>query len=768
LIILLIAVGALVRLAGHAETAKAQGVVGRNVLIFVADGMRAGSINPTDTPTMYALRQHGVNFTNSHALFPTFTMPNGSAIATGHAMGDTGAFSNTIVPGYQLTLPTPNFSPATGITPSITPTPFIESDPVLGDLDVHYQGNVLSEESLLSTLRRRGYNTASIGKVGPALVQDVTQGMPVGGTVPTPMTVIIDDSTGRPGGVPLLQAVANLLTSTGVGTVCPTRGANGNSGTNTTPGTTVANTDQQQYFADATTRAVLPAFAQNGSPFALVYWSRDPDGTQHNQGDSLNTLVPGINGPTSKASVRNADNNLTQIINYLAASGQLANTDIFVTADHGFGTISHSVVDVNNTLTTSWSATQSYPGVNAGFLPAGFVAIDLAHDLGLSLYDPNTPLPNATNPTSFARVDATQGQRPASGNGLIGGTGQVTPFDARIIVAANGGSDLIYLTTPDPSLLQQVVASMLGKDYVSGLFVDDIYGQVPGTLPLSAINLKGATNMPNPAVVVNFRTFSTDALNPNMTGVELADSTLQQGQGMHGSFGRHDTFNNMIATGPDFKRAFVDPNPVSNADIVPTIAFALGLTIPSRGSLVGRVATEALAGGPQQNLMSSGVLYSAPGANGTRTWVALQLLDNSRYFDAAGFPGKTVGLPVLGGTSAGETLTAGATYLGLDALGGNDTLIGGPNRVTMLGGAGADRFVIAPGNGVSTIGDFSRSEGDKIALATGLTYSSLVFQAGTGPNLGSTVIYQGRTRLIAVVVGVPPSGLFANDFVTYP
>jgi len=28
----------------------------------------------------------------------------------------------------------------------------------------------------------------------------------------------------------------------------------------------------------------------------LVFWSRDPDGTQHNQGDSLNQLVPGING----------------------------------------------------------------------------------------------------------------------------------------------------------------------------------------------------------------------------------------------------------------------------------------------------------------------------------------------------------------------------------------------------------------------------------------------------------------------------------------
>jgi len=43
----------------------------------------------------------------------------------------------------------------------------------------------------------------------------------------------------------------------------------------------------------------------------LVYWSRDPDGTQHGQGDSLNELTPGINGPTSRAAIRNADDNLS-------------------------------------------------------------------------------------------------------------------------------------------------------------------------------------------------------------------------------------------------------------------------------------------------------------------------------------------------------------------------------------------------------------------------------------------------------------------------
>ena len=70
---------------------------------------------------------------------------------------------------------------------------------------------------------------------------------------------------------------------------------------------------QQDYFAAVTTSVVLPLFKERDKPFVLVFWSRDPDGTQHNQGDSLNALVPGINGPTSLAAIRNADDDLARI-----------------------------------------------------------------------------------------------------------------------------------------------------------------------------------------------------------------------------------------------------------------------------------------------------------------------------------------------------------------------------------------------------------------------------------------------------------------------
>src|SRR5580704_15925220 len=70
-----------------------------NVVLFVPDGLRALMVDPQTAPTMASLRDQGVAFKNSHSLFPTFTTPNASAMATGHYLGDTGDFSNTVYAG---------------------------------------------------------------------------------------------------------------------------------------------------------------------------------------------------------------------------------------------------------------------------------------------------------------------------------------------------------------------------------------------------------------------------------------------------------------------------------------------------------------------------------------------------------------------------------------------------------------------------------------------------------------------------------------------
>ncbi len=636
---------------------KPQANAKRNVIIFVVDGLRPGSVNPVDAPTLYALRNKGVNFVNSHSLFPTFTTPNASAIATGHYLGDTSDFSNTLYAGYPI-FNTGNFGNLPG-----TPAPFVENDQILGDLDDHYDGNWLNEESLLQVARQNGYNTASVGKVGPVGLQDVSQLQPVGGVFVTPTTVFVDDSTGRSNGIPLSSAITAAITAAGLPTTAPDRSNgcgptdqcnNGYAGDNQHPGTTSPNTVQQQYFTDVLTKAVLPVFVQNGQPFAVLFWSRDADGTQHNQGDSLNKLIPGINGPSSRASVKNADNNLKQILDFINNDPDLAaNTDIFITADHGFATISRHEIDAQGHVSQSYSTQFVYKDltgrveVNPGFLPAGFLAIDLAHALNMPLYDPDSIITNDQNQRVYEPVDPTIGQqtptvrqRPASGNALIGASGLILDNpDAKVVVAANGGSDLVYIPDHDAARLQQVVHFLAQQDYVGALFVDDSYGPIPGTLPLSTINLAGDSLLPRPAIAIGFKTFYTPAQSSSsvlQAAVQVADSTLQEGQGMHGSFGRDNTFNNMAAFGPDFKQNFVDVSPISNADVAPTLASVMGLQLPANGKLVGRVLTEALVGGPD-SVPSNRLSVASDPDGGKSTVLYYQSVGSQLYLDTACF-----------------------------------------------------------------------------------------------------------------------------------
>jgi hypothetical protein len=114
---------------------------------------------------------------------------------------------------------------------------------------------------------------------------------------------------------------------------------------------------------------------------------------------------------------------------------------------------------------------------------------------------------------------------------------------------------------------------------------------------------------------------------------------------MHGSFSRGDTWNFMAAIGPDFKAGFVDLAPTSNADLGKTIAKLMELDVKDKGKLVGRSIDEALPGGAMPQVTQS-VIGSAPAANGLATFVNVQQVGDTKYFDAAGFPGRTVGLSV--------------------------------------------------------------------------------------------------------------------------
>lgn len=584
-----------------AGAASAQNNTPRNLILFVPDGLRGRIVSPQTAPAMAEIRDKGVNFKNSHSLFPTFTTANASAMSTGHYLGDTGDFSNTIYTGY------------TSVPAGDTVVPFLENDAVLGDVDEHFNGDYLNEETILKMARAKGFSTAAIGKLGPTLIFDHTDR--------GKNTIVIDDSTGAKTGVPLSDEMKDALTKANLPLATPSRGENGNVGDAKKPGTTVANVAQQAYMADAATKVVLPMLKARNKPFVLVFWSRDPDGSQHNHGDSLNTITPGINGPTSMAGIKNADNNLAQLRKALDDLGLTASTNIIVSSDHGFSTISKE-------SKTSPSAKISYDDTPKDFLPMGFLAIDLSRALSLPLFDPNDK-----------NAKVAEGAHPKAGNGVLG----QDPAKPDVVIATNGGSDLIYLPGKDRKLADRTIKALLEQDYVSGLFVDDELGRFPGTLPMSQLNLKGKAATPNPSIVVNFRSWSSGCEEQTNCSVQVADTVLRQGQGMHGSFSRGDTLNFTAAIGPDFKSGYVDNLPVSNADVGITAAKVMGLLQQPKGHLIGRVMTEAMPNGTTPQAYA-GSVKSKPSANGLRTVLNFQRVGTQRYFDTAGFPGRTLGL----------------------------------------------------------------------------------------------------------------------------
>jgi arylsulfatase A-like enzyme len=618
----------------------------RNFVIFIADGLRHGSVSEQETPALWAIRQRGVHFENSHAVYPTSTTPNASVIATGRGLGDTGNYDNTIWTGPAV------FEAGSFNLLAASAVPFIEDDRILADLDAQFGGNYLGADTLLAVARRAGYRTATIGKTGPTAIQDIATIAPENHAFPRALPgILIDDATGTTG----LPWPSNLspgpvtpaapTRSNGYGPTSPFN--NGFTGDRSTPGTRMPNLVQQDWFDGVATDVVLPSLAGDAAtPFILIYWSRDPDGTQHNQGDSLSALVPGINGETSRRGVRNADRSLQRLITWLDARPALkANTDVIVTSDHGFATISRSALDRLGRRTASESARHDYltetSGVDTvkGTLPYGFLAIDLARDLQLNLFDADQRIAGSRlfRPIRIGSAATVSGpdtwEHPLFGNGLLAATGSLADsHDASLIVAANGGSDLIYVPRSDAELVKRVASGVLGYDYVDAVFVDDKYGSIDGTLPLSAVNLVGSSKMPRPAIVVAFRVFYFDPDNL-LTAVQVSDGALQEGQGNHGGFGRESTYNNMAAIGPDFKARSVDRAPAGNGDIAPTVAHLIGADLP-RGPLSGRVLSEALASGPAPIAATVRYLRSSP-RNGRQTMLVYQEHDGVRYLDKA-------------------------------------------------------------------------------------------------------------------------------------
>jgi arylsulfatase A-like enzyme len=83
-------------LAALLSLAQAPAESRRLFAIFVVDGLRPDSINATDTPTIDRLRREGVDYVNSHSIFPTSTRINAASLITGAYPSRHGIVGNSM------------------------------------------------------------------------------------------------------------------------------------------------------------------------------------------------------------------------------------------------------------------------------------------------------------------------------------------------------------------------------------------------------------------------------------------------------------------------------------------------------------------------------------------------------------------------------------------------------------------------------------------------------------------------------------------------
>lgn len=599
---LISAMAALAGLAASVQAAETgaqkNGLLARNVVIFVADGMRYDSVNESNGPTFMKVRREGVDFTNSHAVYPTLTTVNGAAIATGHLPGDNGDYANTMYTGFPS---------ACQAGATVT---FIEDNCVLREIKTRYQGGYLGQTTLMQAAQKAGVTTIIVGKNGPAGIQNLNALESKDDSV---SGFFMDEFTNKLDTSPTLNEPLASEIQSATGAASPAY-------------TTAPNWVQQSYFLAATTQVLIPHLRSENKPFALLFWSRDPDTTQHAATDSAGRLVPGINSNTDWQAIHNADNDLKGILDTLKQYGLDKTTDVIVIADHGFSTIAKGIPDSSGNYQTT--------------LQNGWLAKDIAGWMGEKVYTPNN---------KSVEVDVAGGEHPGDSS-YIGKSGQ----HPDVITVSNGNTEFIYVTgdgAAQQAKTKMLVEKLLNASYTGGLFVNDAVmkgheADFKGTLPMSDIGMIGVSTMPQPTIVITFRSFLTKGCQetkPLLCAAEVADTTLDVGQGNHGALSRADTRNYMAAIGPDFKAGVKISSPVGNVDVAPTAAHILGVSLSGAGTLKGRVMTEAFKGAPEVRVTTRRIV-SEKSDNGLQTVLDTQEVGGVRYMDAGGIPGRVVGL----------------------------------------------------------------------------------------------------------------------------
>ena len=256
----------------------------RHVVVVVWDGMRPDFVTEQNTPTLWKLAREGITFRKHHAVYPSATMVNGTAIVTGVYPGKNGIIANHV---YR-----PDIDPHHSIDVEL-PAVVKKGDEVSG-------GKYILVPTIAELVQHAGGRTviASAKTVGLLLDRQADVG-----TAKNCVTLFAGKSL--PAGIiPSITATLGPFPSGHL---------------------------QQDAW---TTKAMTDCFWKDGVPALSVLWLGEPDLTQHES-------APGA--PAALAAIKSADENLAAVLSALDQRDARGRTDVFIVSDHGFSTIKRSV-----------------------------------------------------------------------------------------------------------------------------------------------------------------------------------------------------------------------------------------------------------------------------------------------------------------------------------------------------------------------------------------------------------------------------------------
>ena len=257
----------------------------RHVVIVVWDGMRPDFVSEQNTPALWKLAREGVTFRNHHAVYPSATMVNGTAMVTGVYPGRNGIIANHV---YR-----PDIDPHHAVD--------VELLPVVNKGDDLSGGKYISVPTVAELVQRAGGGTVIAAAKTVGLLLDRKAGTNSGAK--RSLTLF----AGKSLPADLLSSISEKL------------------------GPFPSAHLQQDIW---TTKALIDVLWKDGLPALSVLWLGEPDLTQHES-------APGA--PAALAAIKSADENLAAVLAALDQGNARGTTDVFVVSDHGFSTIERSI-----------------------------------------------------------------------------------------------------------------------------------------------------------------------------------------------------------------------------------------------------------------------------------------------------------------------------------------------------------------------------------------------------------------------------------------